>query len=872
MFNHKLHQKSGNISEFTFSIPFYIEENGKPIKNKHVNLIKERMLVLVQLGTEREWFIIDSIEESGDDSDIFNVNAFSLAYELSRKRVHNLVVEVGNAEEILDKILERLNWKKGFIDDQFKAMARNFDSGEDSNGLEAVMNWAETFGGLLDFDTDKKEISLKDVKKDGKFRGLTLKQNRLLNSISRNRTSDEMVTRLHVEGNEGLTIHGVNPTGQGYLEDFSFFIYPFERDADRNVIRSSDYMSDALCHALLDHKALIEKNAPQITPITKNIQIKTTELIAEQSNLIDLQGELDTILELLDMAKSVLSQLQSENPVPDLSTAQALVKQRENERDAKKVEVTAQENKIIRIEGELDTLSDQLQKLQDAIQKQADFTPDLLEELDYYIIESTWREDRIVSETELYEEALIKFSELREPKVAVEATMDSIYNNVEEQYYWDKIVLGDLAKVDYVPMAIEYMAKIIEMEFDFENEDVTLTIANTKDILSDSEKLTQLIYGSSYATSLVENNKYKWDRINAISKDVSSLLSSEWDANKQKIIAGVNNSIEVGKRGIIITNPDVPDEMVIMQAGIIALSKDGGETWQTAVKPDGIVAERLIGKLIAGEEMVITNSSGTFIMDNNGLKISADSIEIYSNGRNLIHGWEETTNLYKDFQSDGMLTAYEKKMVKYDMERITSEYNENMEKARNFYSDITQYSFVVNYQNAYRELYDYLFVIPQGAMPILDPNNMANTTRIDKAYYDQKFRAYYDSSANLRTEYDLFLKNLSVIAKDLAEQAQDNIDELANDIVYKIELISTNGLSFKNNIINTQIIAHLYRGNENITSQLPQSSFIWKKINKDGNLDTAWNNAHKNVGNTITVTGADIYARATFQCEINIEL
>src|SRR5690606_41250821 len=67
-------------------------------------------------------------------------------------------------------------------------------------------------------------------------------------------------------------------------------------------------------------------------------------------------------------------------------------------------------------------------------------------------------------------------------------------------------------------------------------------------------------------------------------------------------IAGVNNSIEVGNRGILIKDPDFPNEMIIIQAGIVALTEDGGETWKTAIKPTGIVAERLIGKIIRSEE------------------------------------------------------------------------------------------------------------------------------------------------------------------------------------------------------------------------------------------------------------------------------
>lgn len=67
-----------------------------------------------------------------------------------------------------------------------------------------------------------------------------------------------MVTRLTGTGKDGLTIHKVNPTGQGYIENFGYFMYPFKRDEQRNVISSSYHMSDSLCHALLDFQELVE--------------------------------------------------------------------------------------------------------------------------------------------------------------------------------------------------------------------------------------------------------------------------------------------------------------------------------------------------------------------------------------------------------------------------------------------------------------------------------------------------------------------------------------------------------------------------------------------------------------------------------------
>jgi hypothetical protein len=859
-FRDNLALKLGNINELNFSITHsLVDDAGNVVPNPHVESIKERMLIRAKIGAYKEWFIIDNISEDADDSDVFNVSAFSLGYELKKKRISGFEAESMSATEICNVLLEETIWKIGTIDPMFDSFTRSFESGDDSNVLDCLIQWAETFAGLLVWDTENREVSLKNIKENGKFKGLTVKDGRFLKSLNRTRTTDEMVTRLYVEGSEGLSIHSVNPTGQGYIEDFSYFMSPFERDSDRNVINSSHFMSDELCHAILDHKILLEQNAPEISSITSELSTKNISLITEQSTLDTLNQEMENILELLDVAKATEDEV--------------LIAQRSAEKVAKQTQIDAQDAVVKGIEREIDDLNNQLETIQNQISTQANFTPELLEELNPYIIEEMWRDDRYINADELYNGALEKFAELREPKVVVEIDIDNLLNILEEQYYWDKLVLGDLIKIKYPHMNIEYMAKIIEINYDLENNEVSLVIANTKDLLSETDKLIQLLYSSQSASSLVQNNKYKWDKVNALSKEVSNLLISEWDANKNKIIAGVNNSVEVGNRGIIISNPDIPNEMVIMQAGIIALTKDSGETWKTAIKPDGIVAERLIGQIIAGQELLITNSAGSFTLDDNGAVFDVDSFKIRSSndGSNLVDRWQTFADFVDEYKDDNLITPFEKKMLKIKWEEIAKRYTANSNKIINFYADAgVSKQFVQDYHSKYDELYDYLFVTIHGDKPLLSDDNLAFTTRIVSAEFDGKFRAYDTTLVELEKQLDIEAKALADKAIADAEEAKRNIEEVMDDVVYKIEIHTSNGFTFKNGQINTVLTVKVYRGKDNITDTVPASGFIWKKRDKDGVLDTAWNSAHVNIGKQITIDRNDVYEKATFECDIDI--
>mgnify|MGYP003552359672 FL=1 len=870
--------KLGNINELNFSIPHFIEDDLRGvIKNPHVDTIKEKMLIRVSMGAYKEWYIVDGIEEDSD-TDSFNVTTFSLGYELKGKRVSGFETESMNATEMITQFLEvdeitkkskTTSWNIGTIDPMFDGTFRSFESGDDTNILDCITQWAETFGGLLIWDTNTRRISLTNMSENGKFRGMTVDYGKLLNSIKRIRTTDEMITRLWVYGSEDLSIHSVNPTGQGYIEDFSYFMYPFERDANRNVIKSSHFMSDELCHAILDHKSLVEANAPNINEITSELSAKTIELVTEESKLIDLESELKSILELLDTAQAVLSKLESEVPKPDVTEETALVAQKKADRDSKNIQIASQQDIVNPIIVEVESLKSQLNTLQDEISNQANFTEEILDELNLFVHTSTWRDDRYIDVNELYNDALVKFIELREPKVVIETSIDNLMGVVEEQYYWDKLVLGDLIKVKYPQMNIEYMAKIIEINYDLENGEVSLVIANTKDLLSETDKLVQLLYSNSSASSLVQNNKYKWDKVNALSNQVNSLITSEWDATKNKIIAGVNNSVEVGNRGIIIRNPDFPDEVVIMQSGVIALSKDNGETWKTAIKPDGIVAERLIGQIIAGQELMITNNSGSFTMDENGAVFDVNSFKIRSSsGSNLVDRWQTFSDFVDEYKDDNLITAYEKKMLVIKWEEMAKRYIANNERLNAYYVDGgTSLQFVNDYHYSYDELYDYLFVTPHGDKPLLAQDNLIYTTRIVSTEFESKFRVYDTNLVELEKQLSFKAKSLT---DDALQDIQDDINEVMDDVVYKTEILSSNGDKFNNGVIDTTIFVVVYRGKENITSTLASSAFKWRKKNRYGVIDTAWGMAHVNVGSTFQITHTDVDKKATFECDIEV--
>src|SRR5690606_34157213 len=345
------------------------------------------------------------------------------------------------------------------------------------------------------------------------------------------------------------------------------------------------------------------------------------------------------ILDLLDTAKAA-------NDTAILPTLRA-------QEAAKRTEYNTAKSALEQLNIDYLNLELQLVALYGSINQESNFTEALMEELALFTDEGEWVDDAYIDAQELYDAGVKKFNEYKTPKISVKTGLGNIMEMAEYEYYWDKVVLGDLIKVKHSRMNLTYYARIVEINIDEENESIDITVANASKALDSDGKLAEIIRGSDSASKILASSKHKWDFTSEQVNFVQELMNAEYDANKRKIMAGVNNSIEIGKRGIIVRSPQFPNEVIVIQSGIIALSKDNGNNWQTAITPDGIIAERLMRTIIAGQNLIITNDAGSFVIDNKGLEINMDSIVIKSGGKNVVTDWNknitDVTNLSSQF-------------------------------------------------------------------------------------------------------------------------------------------------------------------------------------------------------------------------------
>lgn len=114
-----------------------------------------------------------------------------------------------------------------------------------------------------------------------------------------------------------------------------------------------------------------------------------------------------------------------------------------------------------------------------------------------------------------------------------------------------------------------------------------------------------------------------------------------------------------------------------------------------------------------------------------------------------------------------------------------------------------------------------------------------------------------------------FIEILAVTPQDIwelrakASQAEQAAEQAK---AYKIEYFTPDGTDFADDS-EKRIIIRVYYGTEDITSKIAKEKFIWIKINSDGSHDTVWENAHKAIGNVLTV-GAEVVG-STLRCQVD---
>ncbi|MGM1044891.1 MAG: phage tail spike protein [Bacillota bacterium] len=686
-YNCKRANKLNDIDELDLTIPFYVDINHRLVKNKNIEILRERYLIKVVTGNKVEWFIIKEISENSSDSETSkSIRCFSAAHELTDKVIKSYSVESYHAEQVLTDLLANTIWNIDYLDADFKLTYRAFDF-PSTNVLDAIFSVAETYNAIVHFDTDKRTISMTKPELTGLNRGLTFSYGKYLSSMDKTTQTDEMVTRLSATGKDGLGIQKVNPTGQNYIENFGFFMYPFERDSNKNVLSSSYHMSDSLCHALLDYEDLVEAKTGQfetyldqlekyetqmnqlevdLNKLKNNEAVVTDTMLAQQFDgkmffekyphsgsssrsfslnstyafavMIKVDNNSGVTVSLDGVSKPTISgqwvmlgKVKNTNSiyvgvnggntgvfiqVANISLDEYNNSSNDSEiverysLDNKQNQIRLKEIEISNLNDTITNVKNQIKSLQTSLLAENNFTSEQLQELNYFVIEREFNDDKYVDEHDLYDATLEKFKELQQPSLSIDVDIVNFLEIVEEQRNWDKLTLGDFVNIKYEPTDTYVTARISEISYDYEGSSVSLTLSNAKNVNDESTRIEKFLSDSKNTNIIVDTSKNKWGQAVISANNMTVLFQNFWDSVTNQINMANNEFVEISNRGITIYDIHDPNKFVRMTHGAIGMTDNGGLLYKMAITPTHIVAENVWGKLIVGERLTLGDIDG----------------------------------------------------------------------------------------------------------------------------------------------------------------------------------------------------------------------------------------------------------------------
>jgi len=624
--NEKIVMNYGGVGELQLSLPYLITtDTGESKQNPVINQITGDFLIRYDFkGQIKNYYIITNPERNAldDGQQNLTISCYQQHYEWKNKQVQKisgtmlLYDPVGNSGVLNKTLLYKTDWSIDYVDGSLLTKYRTFDEGE-KDLLSFIFSAIDSYGSYIpEVDTVNKRLSIYLDENYGRDEGLTIEYGKYLKSLNEKENFNDVITRLYVYGKDELTIRSLNPNGTDYIESLDYYMYPYKQDSEGRTIQHSRYLSDELCEAIVTYnKFMTTKKAEfkKYLMLRSNYELGKTNLSRELSTLNNEMLSLEDQKDILIGKESDLGEI---NRL--ITIQESLINNKNQEIDA--ISVT------------LSGINLQLQQLSAEVSIDKHFTPAQLKERNYYIREGTWRDSNYFSPEELYEEAEKILALKSQPQVVYEVDAVDIINQFNNPYDRERLKLGSTITIRYPDFGVDIQAKIIVIDHDITNNELKLTIANTKDIKSGFFKMKDLLQRSVNTSTQVDMSKYKWDKSEENNTEIDKILNNAWNANKNAIEGGDNLQYILDRRGLTIKKPDDPNKFLRAVNSVLAITNDGGNTYKNAITWEGITAELVRGELGA---FAVVKANLVKVGDN-GEKLEDSVIKSAANWNNKV--------------------------------------------------------------------------------------------------------------------------------------------------------------------------------------------------------------------------------------------
>ena len=375
-------------------------------------------------------FILVNPKEVGDGvKKIKYCKAYSLEYEFTFKKLslasstYNFWNPVTPDSTLMSIILEMMpSWHIGHIDDELVGKYRTFEVSDENlyNFIKGTIQ--DSYNCIFDFDTMTREINVKSASSLVPTNPVYISNSNLAKEITVEENTESIVTRLDVNGADGVDIRDVNPMGTNQIINLDYFM-------------NTDNFSQTVIDKYWSWKETYKNYQQQYYNLSVEYALQIMRKATEQAALVELEHELTG----LENEQAVIIQAMALDP-----SHQGRLIDVNNRIASKQSEIKMKKSEINSVDLVAQSIYKQLVAINNKTNFKAAFEPEEYLQIDRYIKDDAVSESSfVVQTTDSYTDEDIGNSVSNMPISISGANISKVTNSQNKDIY--DIKCGEIA-------------------------------------------------------------------------------------------------------------------------------------------------------------------------------------------------------------------------------------------------------------------------------------------------------------------------------------------------------------------------------------------------------------------------------------------
>ncbi len=687
---------AAGVSSFAFSIYKYHEN----IENKGFDDISVGKYIWLQ---DIGWYRITDISRKDDSyNPKLEVTCYDLVCELKQTYLTSFgsmgteddeqggldryaLYDAGDTSHSIAHIFMDKNpgWKFKYIDPEIAKGRRSFNNDSVTSSEFLTTDVADAFECIFKFDSNDRSVSAYKAENLGKQVPIVLSFRNLVKELNISWNEDDIKTMLNVTGGNDasgtpLSIASVNPSGNNYITNFSYFYDDMSNELKAKLEEYYDLMDSSngkIATAMSQLKVLQD----DLSDLNNKMPTNESSTMWSEYGLVGLKAKATTYKEQMSVLTDAIAsdtvaqnQYNNYNSLWNAVTAEITVRQNQ---------ITTKENQIKAKQSEVqsyvinmaDVLGEDLYLELQPFRREGNLCDTS------YIATSVMTDNDVLEmKQDLYNHGVEELNKVCYPQF--DMTVSSVNFPVLFKYKeWTKqLEIGDVLVIKYSDSDF-IKARLLVMELDWEDfKNFKLTFSSKSSITTGWFPLNDMQKMVNRNTGTLKYNKSGWNQASKQANEAyyNTNLKKFLDLSMQQIQSNATDQeVTIDNTGALFTKKDASEKLWITNRQILLFDEPVGTNLKepkiaigmievnqndVVTKAYGIGAELLLGKIVIAENLYIQNKNNTLTMGADGFKAKAlngFSVQINPDDPNNIF------NISKDDEKFFYIDAESKKLV-----------------------------------------------------------------------------------------------------------------------------------------------------------------------------------------------------------------